>query len=86
MSLIAKLEDQLSIGFTGKVNVLEQKNHQFAGEVLFREGEIVGCRHGDFEGAQGLLYLIISDVISEEELQLCRRTGNDTGRGKDYQF
>ena len=65
MSLIYKVEEQSTIGFTGKLNILDEKNHQFMGEVLFREGEIVGCHYEDYKGSQGLLYLIISDVMSE---------------------
>ena len=65
MSLIYKVEEQSSIGFTGKLNILDKKNHQFMGEILFKEGEIIGCHYDRFKGTQGLLYLIISDVVSE---------------------
>ena len=67
MSLIYKIEEQSSMGFTGKVNVLDEKSRQFMGEVFFRAGEIVGCRYDHFKGSRGLLYLIISDVVSEHD-------------------
>ena len=65
MSLIYKIEEQSSMGFTGKINILDKKNHQFMGEVFFREGGIIGCQYDNYRGSQGLLYLIISDVVSE---------------------
>ena len=65
MSLIYKIEEQLSMGFTGKLNVLDKNSRQFMGEVFFREGEIIGCQYGNYQGLQGLLYVIISDVVSE---------------------
>ena len=86
MSFISKLEEQLSIGFTGKLNALVQENYQFVGEVLFREGEIVGCRHHDFEGTQALLYLIVSDVVSEKEMNIVIEPEMIPEGGAGHQF
>ena len=86
MSLIYKIEEQLSIGFTGKVNILDKKNHQFMGDILFREGEIIGCNYNNLKGSQGLLYLIISDVVSEYDFYFVVEPEMVLGMGRVINF
>ena len=69
MSLIYKLEEQFGIGFTGKLNVLNRKDGRFMGDVLLKEGSIVDCHYGEREGQRGLLYLVVSDVVSEYDFE-----------------
>ena len=86
MSLIYKIEEQLSIGFTGKVNVLDKKNHQFMGDVIFREGKIIGCHYNNFKGPQALLYIIISDVVSEYNFYFVVEPEMIRGEGRVINF
>ena len=86
MSLIYKIEEQSSIGFTGKVNVLDKKTHQFMGDVLFREGEIIGCQYGNLKGSRGLLYVIISDVVSKYDFYFVIEPEMILGEGRVINF
>ena len=86
MSLIYKIEEQLSIGFTGKINILNRKNRQFMGDVLFKEGKIIGCHYGNLKGSQGLLYLIISDVVSEYDFYFAIESEIILGEGRVLNF
>ena len=69
MNLIHKIEEQFSISFTGRINVLGEENSQFIGVVLISEGDIVKCRYRERRGEQALLHLIVADVTSKEDFR-----------------
>ena len=69
MGLIHRLEEQISIEFTGKVNILGQENSQFMGVVLFQDGDIVDCKYEVLVGEKALLHLIVDDVTSKRKFR-----------------
>lgn len=62
MSLINKIEEQLAIGFTGKINILDKSNDQLLGVVLLDDGVIVNAKYGDHSEDKAMIDLIISDT------------------------
>ena len=86
MSLIYKIEEQLTIGFTGKINILDRKTRQFMGDILFKEGKIIGCHYKNRKGSQGLLYLIIADVVSEYDFYFATESEIILGEGRVINF
>lgn len=51
LRIIAVIEEQVAVGFTGKINVLARFNRQYLGHILFKNGEIIQTY---FQGVQGL--------------------------------
>ncbi len=66
--LISILEEQHSVGFTGKVNVLDRSSNQIFGHVIIFEGDISQC---DYKGNEGLkaFYNLCIDEFDETELK-----------------
>jgi hypothetical protein len=60
--LFSVIDDQVSVQFTGKVNVLSNFNRQFLGHVLFRSGKIVDAVFQGQKGEKALYYLFIQEA------------------------
>lgn len=63
--LMEVLKEQVSFGFTGKVNLLLSSNGQFQGVIYLHEGLIVGANFGQLNGKKALFKMIFDDVESE---------------------
>jgi hypothetical protein len=80
--LIPILDEQTSVGFTGKVNVLEEKTSKLLGSVYIYEGELYDVEynevHGlkafynlcidEFDHAQDLKYIVEPELVQREQL------------------
>jgi uncharacterized small protein (DUF1192 family) len=63
--ILAILDEQVAVGFTGKVNVLQRTNRQFLGHIIFKEGDIIQSKFRQSQGLKGL-YLILTCEIALE--------------------
>lgn len=65
--LINILEEQISVGFTGKINVLSRENSQHLGVITLYEGEVY---HATFRGSDQLkaLFNIFIKELDTDEL------------------
>lgn len=59
--LFSVIDDQVSVQFTGKVNVLSNFNRQFLGHILFRNGRIVEGLFNGHKGEKALYHLFIQE-------------------------
>lgn len=73
--VMAVIEEQVAVRFTGKVNILASFNRQFLGHILFKDGEIVQVIFQGFKGLKAFYQLIIQeyslnsfDYVVEPEL------------------
>ncbi len=55
------IEEQQSVRFTGKVNVLAAFNRQFLGHILFKDGEIIQVIFNKNQGIKAFYQLIIQE-------------------------
>jgi hypothetical protein len=69
------IEEQQSVRFTGKVNVLAAFNRQFLGHILFKDGEIIQVTFNGKKGLKAFYNIIIQeytlqafDYVVEPEL------------------
>jgi hypothetical protein len=73
--LMGVIEEQQSVQFTGKVNVLSTFNRQFLGHILFKDGEVIHVLFNSHKGLKAFYQLIIQeyslqsfDYVVEPEL------------------
>lgn len=59
--LFSVIDDQVSVQFTGKVNILSNFNRQFLGHILFRQGRIVDALFNGVSGEKALYHLFIQE-------------------------
>ncbi len=59
--LFSVIDDQVSVQFTGKVNILSNFNRQFLGHILFRQGRIVDALFNGMAGEKALYHLFIQE-------------------------
>jgi hypothetical protein len=59
--LFSAIDDQVSVQFTGKVNVLSNFNRQFLGHILFRNGRIVDALFQGQRGEKALYHIFIQE-------------------------
>lgn len=69
------IEEQQSVRFTGKVNVLAAFNRQFLGHIIFKDGEVIQVTFSGHQGLKAFYQLIIQeyslqsfDYVIEPEL------------------
>ncbi len=55
------IDDQVSVQFTGKLNILSNFNRQFLGHILFRDGQIVDALFHGNKGEKALYHLFIQE-------------------------
>lgn len=70
MSVIQTIEEQVSFGFTGRVNVLKESDGQFMGVILLRDGLIVGAQFARKTGIKAIVSLLIVDLDSIVDIKL----------------
>lgn len=59
--ILATIEEQVAVQFTGKVNVLATFNHQYLGHILFKNGEIYQVVFQNLKGLKAFYQLIIQE-------------------------
>jgi hypothetical protein len=81
--ILLSIEEQISVQFTGKVNILATFNHQFLGHILFKNGEIFQVTFQQLKGLKALYtiliqeyslqsfnYVVEPEVVEEKERQI----------------
>ncbi|MCP4913713.1 MAG: hypothetical protein GY909_11410 [Oligoflexia bacterium] len=66
MSLVLTIKEQVTFGFTGKINILTKESSQYLGAVYMLDGYIVNCVYKDQSG-QRVLYKVVYDDLEEKE-------------------
>ncbi len=73
--VIEVIEEQISVQFTGKVNILSSFNRQFFGHILFKNGDVIQVSFQNHKGLKGFYQLIVDeyalhsfDYVVEPEL------------------
>lgn len=73
--VMAVIEEQIAVQFTGKVNILAAFNRQFLGHILFKSGEVIQVIFQGQRGLKAFYHLIIQeyslqsfDYVVEPEL------------------
>ncbi len=62
IKLFSVIEEQASVGFTGKLNVLSSFNHQYLGHILFLDGKIHSAKLSPFEGMKALFHICLQEA------------------------
>lgn len=81
MDLLSCLEDQMSINFTGKINLTESDSGQLIGVFLLKEGRLINATYrniihqatavakayiGEAEGSEKFKYVVEPEIINSE--------------------
>jgi hypothetical protein len=67
--LIPILDEQTSVGFTGKVNILDEENSKHLGAVYIFEGEIFDVNYNEVNGLKAFYNLCIDEFDHVFELK-----------------
>lgn len=59
--LFSVIDDQVSVQFTGKLNILSNFNRQYLGHILFLKGQIVDALFQAYKGEKALYHLFIQE-------------------------
>jgi hypothetical protein len=59
--ILATIEEQMAVRFTGKVNVLSTFNRQYLGHLLFKDGEIFQVIFQNLKGLKAFYQLVIQE-------------------------
>ena len=59
--LIKVIEEQISVGFTGKINVLDGNTKQLLGFAVLLEGELIHVKYRSAKGLKAMASLIIDE-------------------------
>ncbi len=62
MSILKTLQEQASISFTGRINILDKQLGQFLGVIHLRDGFILNCEYSKRHGKRAILTAIIHDM------------------------
>jgi hypothetical protein len=63
--LISILEEQYSVGFTGRVNVLNSTTKQLLGEIIIFDGQIVFCKYKGVEALKAFFNICVDEYEGE---------------------
>lgn len=62
IKLFSVIEEQASVGFTGKLNVLSSFNHQYLGHVLFLDGRLHSATFAPYSGLKALYHICLQEA------------------------
>lgn len=65
-SLLKILEEQITVSFTGKVNVLQAENNQFLGAISLHEGELIFVSYKSVLGIKGFYNLVVEEFDGKD--------------------
>lgn len=66
LKFVPVVEEQMSVMFTGKVNILSPFNHQYLGHLLFKDGKIIDVKYQQFTGLRAYYHLGIKEYCLEK--------------------
>jgi hypothetical protein len=80
--LVYILDEQVSVGFTGRVNIQNSTNKQYYGSILMIDGDVVDCSYKTAKGLKGFFNLCVDEfdniglgyVVEPELISLKKRT------------
>jgi hypothetical protein len=55
------IEEQIVVGFTGKINILASFNRQYLGQILFKNGEVIQVTFNGQIGLKAFYQLIVQE-------------------------
>ncbi len=61
MKLVSVIEEQMSVSFTGKVNILSNFNRQYLGHLVFNSGEIIKATFQGHKGTKAFFQVIVQE-------------------------
>lgn len=61
LRITSTIEEQISVQFTGKVNILSQFNRQYLGHLLFKNGELLQVFFQNQKGLKAFYQLVIQE-------------------------
>lgn len=64
--LIHILDEQASVGFTGKVNILEPSTKQILGSISMFEGDLINTKYKSVEGIKAFFNLCVDEFENVE--------------------
>jgi len=64
--LIYILDEQVSVGFTGRVNVLSSINKQLFGSLILLDGDVVDCTYKGSIGLKGFFNLCVDEFDNHD--------------------
>jgi hypothetical protein len=59
--LVYILDEQVSVGFTGKVNALDSKTSQMLGSIFMKDGKIIDCTYKGSQSVKAFFNLCIDE-------------------------
>lgn len=69
-ALLSVLDEQSSMGFTGKVNILQAQNSQSYAVILMLEGKVINCLSATRSGEKALLDMVFEDVSNSKKFKI----------------
>jgi hypothetical protein len=82
LNLYKQIDDHFTIGFTGRINILQTDNRQYIGSILQKDGHVVSADYNGVLGKKALVRLIFDsfcknnlstvpepEVISDDKCQ-----------------
>lgn len=83
LKFVPVVEEQMSVNFTGKVNLLSPFNHQYLGHLLFKDGKIIDVKYLQLTGVKAFYqlgikehalerhqYIVEPEIVSSEEQRI----------------
>ena len=64
--IISLIEEQLAVGFTGKLNVLSNYNRQYLGHILFKNGDLIQATFNKTDGKKALFQIILEEEVGHK--------------------
>lgn len=64
--VIGVIEEQISVQFTGKINVLATYNNQFLGQILFKNGDVIQVTYNGLSGLKAFYQLLIQEYAEQK--------------------
>ncbi len=65
LQIFQVLDEQIVVGFTGKVNILSKTNRQYLGHLLLKNGEVIQAYYRSVSGLKAFYNIVISDYELE---------------------
>ncbi len=64
--VINLIDEQVVLGFTGKLNFLSHFNRQYLGHILFKNGEVVQASFNKSNGMKALFQIILQEEVGNK--------------------
>lgn len=66
LKFVPVVEEQMSVQFTGKVNLLSPFNHQYLGHLLFKDGQVIDVKYQGLSGVKAFYHFGIQEYRLEK--------------------